>query len=75
MRRRDFIARLSGGAAVPLVARAQGQSVPVIGVVTAASNDQRLPAALRSRLKEIGYENIQIEYRWGRSILSASVHW
>jgi putative ABC transport system substrate-binding protein len=68
MRRRNFIAGLSGAAVWPLVARAQGQSVPVIGVVTPASNDQRLSAALRSRLNEIGYaegQNIQIEYRWG----------
>jgi len=70
MRRRDFIAQLSGTAAGwPLVARAQ-QPVPVIGVMnggTRGGNYERGVAAFLRALAEAGYEdgrNLRIEYHW-----------
>jgi putative ABC transport system substrate-binding protein len=68
MRRREFIAALGGTAAWPLALHAQ-QSVPVVGLVVAAS-----PAPYASRVRafnqglaEIGYvdgRDVSIEYRW-----------
>jgi putative ABC transport system substrate-binding protein len=68
MRRREFIAVISGAVTCPLVAQAQ-QPMPVIGFLNAAS-----PGPLRQQitaflvgLKESGYvegQNVAIEYRW-----------
>jgi putative tryptophan/tyrosine transport system substrate-binding protein len=70
MRRREFIALLSGAAVTsPLVARAQ-QSMPVIGLLEPMWPDTlggRL-LALRRGLAESGYvegHNVAFEYRWG----------
>jgi putative ABC transport system substrate-binding protein len=70
MRRRDFIAQLSGTAAGwPLAARAQPQ-VRVIGVINAGTrkgNYERGLAAFLGALAKAGYEdgrNVRIEYRW-----------
>jgi putative tryptophan/tyrosine transport system substrate-binding protein len=70
MRRREFIAGL-GGAAVtlPLAARAQQPTLPVIGFinVTSARNYTQQLAAFLNGLGETGYvdgRNVKIEYRW-----------
>jgi hypothetical protein len=69
MRRRDFIALGSAAAAWPIGARAQQQSLPVVGFLGSDSPElyaDRLPA-FRRGLKDAGYiesENVAIEYRW-----------
>lgn len=71
MKRREFIMLLSGAAAWPLAARAQGEQVRRIGVLTVFSKDdpegQRRVAALQQRLQELGWadgRNVHIEFRW-----------
>ena len=66
MRRREFLGAL-GGAAVawPLAARAQ--SIPVVGVLGAASPVPYITAAIADGLRENGYtegRNVRIAYRW-----------
>jgi putative tryptophan/tyrosine transport system substrate-binding protein len=70
MRRREFIAGL-GAAAWPVVARAQQQGMPVIGLLltwTSATESRRPDvAAFHRGLAEIGYiegRNVAVEYRW-----------
>jgi hypothetical protein len=58
MRRREFIAGLSGAAAWPIVARAQ-QGMPIVGIQNGASAQEydmvaALPA-VRKGLSETGY--------------------
>ncbi len=68
MRRRDFIAGLGGAAAaMPLIARAQQQSLPVIGWLSDAVRNEASVAAFRQGLGEVGFiegRNVAIEYRW-----------
>ena len=75
MRRREFIAGLTGAAAWPLVAGAQQQAVPVIGLLSSQSADDEyqiiIVPFLRS-LRETGYlecQNLEVEYRYAEKRL------
>ena len=73
MRRRDFIAGLGSTAAWPVMARAQQQAVPVIGLlhITSPDGDPTLVAAVRTALGEAGFfegRNLAIEYRWANNL-------
>jgi putative tryptophan/tyrosine transport system substrate-binding protein len=70
LKRRDFITLLGGAAAWPLSARAQQPATPLVAVMSPLSvaTAARNIAALRNRLRELGYtegRNINIEYRFG----------
>ena len=67
MRRREFIAALSGAVAWPIATRAQ-QATPVVGFLGDSTREwASYVAAFVHGLKEIGYVdggNVRVEYRW-----------
>jgi ABC-type uncharacterized transport system substrate-binding protein len=69
MRRREFVAGLSGTVIWPLAAGAQQPSVPVIGYVSgwAERDAADYVVSFRRGLSDVGYvegQNVAIEYRW-----------
>jgi putative ABC transport system substrate-binding protein len=69
MRRREFIAGLTGAAAWPLAARAQQPKVPAVGLLSGVSFEGPYAVAvtaIRQGLQETGFvegQNLTIEYR------------
>ena len=72
MRRREFIAGLGGAATMPLIARAQQPTMPVIGFVNSGSSSAYVPFlnAFRQGLRQTGFvegDNVDIQFRWGEN--------
>jgi putative ABC transport system substrate-binding protein len=72
MRRREFIGFVGGTVAWPLAARAQQQTMRVIGFLCPASPEgyRDVLAPFRRDLNEAGYvegQNLVIEYRWAQN--------
>ena len=71
MRRREFITLFAGSAAIlPLGARAQQPTIPVVGFFRSspAKPFTHILAAFRQGLNETGFvegQNVTIEQRWG----------
>src|SRR6516225_2845011 len=68
IRRRELLFALTGAAAWPLAARAQGD-VPVVGYLSSFSpkTNRKFTEAFREGLNEAGFRegrNVNIEYRW-----------
>jgi putative ABC transport system substrate-binding protein len=70
MRRRDFITLIGGAAASwPIAARAQKNSLPIVGFLNprSQSKGEAVAAPFRQGLRDVGYEegrNVAVEYRW-----------
>ena len=73
MRRREFIAGLGSAAAWPVMARAQQQKIPVVGVLgsgTGESFARPLAVFFMQGLKEAGFiegQNLRVEQRWANN--------
>ena len=67
MRRRELIILLGGSAVVwPLAARAQS-AMPVVGLLSSFSSNDRNTEAFNQGLKELGFvdgQNVAIDYRY-----------
>jgi putative ABC transport system substrate-binding protein len=66
LKRREFITFLRGAAAWPPAARAQGQSLPVVGFLAGRAAEPWL-ASFREGLRETGYienQSVTVEYHW-----------
>jgi putative ABC transport system substrate-binding protein len=68
MRRREFIAFLGSSAAMlPVGARAQQPTIPLIGFLSSFSSNARIEAAFKRGLAEVGFiegQNVAIEYSY-----------
>jgi len=70
VKRRAFITLLGGAAAWPLAARAQQAQMPVIGVLSPASQNEELLRGFRQGLKQAGFvegENVSILYHFAEN--------
>jgi putative ABC transport system substrate-binding protein len=70
VKRRAFITLLGGAAAWPLAARAQQQAMPVVGVLSPASQNEELLRGFRQGLKQAGFvegENVSILYHFAEN--------
>jgi putative tryptophan/tyrosine transport system substrate-binding protein len=71
VRRRAFIAALSGAVVLPLIARGQQSATPIIGVLSGGSPETfaTFQAPLREGLAEVGFiegKNLAFEYGWAQ---------
>jgi putative ABC transport system substrate-binding protein len=69
MKRREFVSLAASAAVIPLIARAQQPSMPVVGLLgaTTAQGYAAPLAAFRQGLREAGFiegHDVVIEYRW-----------
>jgi len=69
MKRREFITLFGGAAVLPLAARAQRPSIPVIGFLSALSEKgaSHQLVMFRRGLNEVGFvegQNVVLDYRW-----------
>src|SRR5262245_29094898 len=79
MRRREFLGVLGSAAVMPLAARAQGERVRRVGVLTGGAEDdpilQARNAAFLQGLQELGWRvgaNVRIDYRWAATSVDHS---
>jgi putative tryptophan/tyrosine transport system substrate-binding protein len=70
VKRRQFITLLGGAAAWPLAANAQQPAMPVVGVLSPASQNEELLRGFRQGLKQAGFvegENVSILYHFAEN--------